>query len=302
MNQSAHLIGCIGCMDPKLQEVVDGDGLRPLLEALRDEGPPRAGLAPTPARRAHALVSRKEQMFAALRSASAVIAPSRFLRSMFEAQGFPAGAIRHLPYGLDLTRLQSMPASRKRGRRRADPLTVGYVGSISRHKGVHLAIQAVLASGRDDVRLSIHGGLDSHPDYSEELKALAAGDPRIAFRGRFESNELGGVLAQLDVLAVPSLWYENTPFSMLEALHFGLPVLASDLGGLAEVVQHEKNGLLFKAGDVAALAAHIGRLAADRSLLQSLAAGAHVPDVAVDVGALSQLYAELVPTRAGARS
>jgi glycosyltransferase involved in cell wall biosynthesis len=294
--------GCIGCMDPKLQEQVDGDGLRPLLEALRDEGPPRAGLAPTPARRAHALVSRKEQMFAALRSASAVIAPSRFLRSMFEAQGFPAGAIRHLPYGLDLTRLQSMPASRKRGRRRADPLTVGYVGSISRHKGVHLAIQAVLASGRDDVRLSVHGGLDSHPDYSEELKALAAGDPRIAFRGRFESDELGGVLAQIDVLAVPSLWYENTPFSMLEALHFGLPVLASDLGGLAEVVQHEKNGLLFKAGDVAALAAHIRRLAEDRSLLQSLARGAHVPDVAVDVGALSQLYAELVPTRAGAKS
>jgi glycosyltransferase involved in cell wall biosynthesis len=63
---------------------------------------------------------------------------------------------------------------------------------------------------------------------------------------------------------VPSLWYENTPFSALEALQVGLPVVGSDLGGIAEIVQHEHNGLLFPAGDAAALAATIERVLASR--------------------------------------
>jgi glycosyltransferase involved in cell wall biosynthesis len=287
--------GCIECIDPALGAEFGRSGLRPQIEALAASAPPRAGLLPTVARRAHALVARKAQMFAALRTAAAVIAPSRFLRSVFEAQGFPAGVIRHLPYGLDLSRLQSAPAERKRGRRRGDTLRVGYVGSISRHKGVHVLIAAVRKCEHDDLRLLVHGGLESHPDYSDELRALAAGDPRIEFRGRFEPHELGRVLAELDLVAVPSLWYENTPFSMLEALHFGLPVVASDLGGIAEIVQHGRNGLLFPAGDVVGLARHFARLAGDRGELQSLTAGARVADVDVDVGALARLYAELAP-------
>jgi glycosyltransferase involved in cell wall biosynthesis len=292
--------GCIGCVAPALDDELRRSGLRPQIEALAAAAPPRAGLQPTVARRAHALVVRKEQMFAALRAASAVIAPSRFLRSVFEAQGFPAGQIRHLPYGLDLTRLQSAAAERKRGRRRGDTLHVGYVGSISHHKGVHVLIAAVRRSERADLRLRVHGGLESHPDYSAELRALAGDDPRIEFRGRFEPRDLGNVLGQLDLIVVPLLWYENTPFSMLEALWFGLPVVASDLGGIAEIVQHGRNGLLFPAGDVDALAAHLVRLAGDRDELRSLGGGARVPDVEVDVGALLQLYARLLPrARAG---
>src|SRR5262249_46069972 len=85
--------GCIECIDPALDAEFGRSGLRPQIEALATSAPPRAGLLPTVARRAHALVARKAQLFAALRTAAAVIAPSRFLRSIFEAQGFPAGVI-----------------------------------------------------------------------------------------------------------------------------------------------------------------------------------------------------------------
>lgn len=284
--------GCIGCIDPQLATAVERDGLRPHLATIAASPPPPAGTAPTPARRAHALVARKPAMFAELEQAAAVIAPSRFLLRTFEAQGFPPGRIRHLPYGLDPSRGAQRPATAPP--RRDALLHVGYLGSISRHKGVHVAIAAVLGLDRDDVRLHLHGGLDSHPDYAAELQALAAGDPRIEFHGRFEPTELGDVLATLDCVTVPSLWYENTPFSMLEALAFGLPVLASDLGGIAEIVQHEVNGLLFPAGDESRLGGAIARLAEDRALLRQLAVGANVADVSEDVAWLEQLYRELV--------
>lgn len=281
--------GCVGCMDPALQQAVDELALRPHLEALADLPPPAAGLAVEPARRAHALVARKPRMFQLLAGVAAVVAPSRFMRETFEAQGFPKGVIRHMPYGLDVGRFGDVrvPEQRRRG-----PLRVGYVGSMSRHKGVHLLIEAVRGLAQD-VRLELHGGLESHPEYSEELQRLAAGDDRIAFRGRFEPGDLGRVLHGLDVLAVPSLWHENTPFSVLEALHFRTPVVASDIGGIREIVQHERNGLLFPMGDVAALAACLGRLVDDAELVRRLAAGAAVPPIEQNLDQLEQLYREV---------
>lgn len=285
-------LGCIGCIDAQLAEIVEADGLRPFLATMATVPTPAGDLTPSVARRAHALVARKPTLFAELAQASAVIAPSRFLRDRFEAQGFPRGRIRHLPYGLDSSRGAVRPAQPPDRDRTA--LHVGFIGSLSRHKGVHVAIAAVRALPRQDVHLHVHGSLDSHPDYTAELRRLAADDPRIEFHGRFEPQELGRVLASLDCLAVPSLWYENTPFSVLEALAFGLPVLASNLGGIAEIVQHEHNGLLFAAGAAPELGAAIARLADDRALLQRLCAGAAVPDVAQDVDWLVDLYHEVV--------
>jgi len=96
---------------------------------------------------------------------------------------------------------------------------------------------------------------------------------------------------------VPSLWYENTPFSMLEALNFGLPVIASDVGGISEIVEHELNGLLFLPGDVSSLSDQVVRLAGDRELLRRLAEGVEVADVRDDVMALVGIYQELVEAK-----
>jgi glycosyltransferase involved in cell wall biosynthesis len=70
------------------------------------------------------------------------------------------------------------------------------------------------------------------------------------------------VFADMDVLVVPSTWYENTPFVVLEAFAAGVPVIASDLGGLGEIVS-EQNGLLFAAGDPRALRRRIEQVAGD---------------------------------------
>jgi len=73
----------------------------------------------------------------------------------------------------------------------------------------------------------------------------------------------------MDVLVVPSTWYENTPFVVLEAFAAGVPVIAADLGGLGEIVD-EKNGLLFAAGDPAALRRRIEQVAGDPGWFERL--------------------------------
>jgi glycosyltransferase involved in cell wall biosynthesis len=76
---------------------------------------------------------------------------------------------------------------------------------------------------------------------------------------------------------VPSIWYENSPYSILEAFAHGLPVIATDLGGMAELVRHEESGLLFRRGDAASLAQQLARLLREPSLLGLLRSG--VPPV-----------------------
>jgi glycosyltransferase involved in cell wall biosynthesis len=175
-------------------------------------------------------------------------------------------------------------------------LDVGYVGSISRHKGVHVLLEAMRRLDTRDVRLHIHGSRASQPGYSEAL-VDGIDDPRVTFHGAFAPAELGRVLAGLDVLVVPSLWYENTPFSVLEALHAGVPVVASDLGGIAEIVVPGQSGMLFPAGDAAALAAVLARIAADPQRELALQP-TRPPDIAENVVRLREIYDDLVTARA----
>ena len=64
-------------------------------------------------------------------------------------------------------------------------------------------------------------------------------------------------LSRIDVLVVPSIWYENAPLVVYSALAAGVPVVATDLGGLSETIVHGRNGLLFEPGNPAALAAEL---------------------------------------------
>ncbi|MBL9077496.1 MAG: glycosyltransferase [Planctomycetes bacterium] len=281
--------GCIACVDERLGAAV--------AERRIEADVRRIGARPTPAgnqgasavRQAHALLGRKEHLMALLARADRVLAPSRFLAGVYRDHGLPEHKLVHLPYGLAPDRFVDMPPKKPvPGRPRLD---IGYVGSISRHKGVHVLLDAMRRLGRDDVHLHVHGSRDSQPGFSEAL-VDGIDDPRVTFHGAFAPRELGGVLAALDVLVVPSLWYENTPFSVLEALHAGVPVVASDLGGIREIVVPGRSGMLFPAGDAAALAAVLDRIAADPAHELALAPP-RPPSIDDNLAQLRALYAEL---------
>ncbi len=281
--------GCVPCIDPGLDARMAAAPLQRGLRALGAQPTPAGNQGPSIARRAHALLGRKERLLALLARADRIVAPSRFIASLHERHGIPAAQIVHLPYGLDPERFADMPPRKPvPGRPHVD---VGFIGSISRHKGVNVLLDALRRAPHGDLRVHIYGHRESQPGYSE---ALIDGitDPRVVYHGPFAPRELGRVLASLDLLVVPSLWYENTPFAILEALHAGVPVIASDLGGISEVVRDGENGRLFPAGDAEALGTLLARIAADpeRELAFTLNDPPHID---ANVDALLALYADL---------
>ena len=102
-------------------------------------------------------------------------------------------------------------------------------------------------------------------------------------------------MAQVDGVVVPSLWYETFSLIAHEAFAAGLPVIASDLGALAEVVRDGVDGLLVPPGDVAAWRAALQRLIDDPHLLSNLRANV-VPPMTLEehVDRLESLYTQLV--------
>jgi glycosyltransferase involved in cell wall biosynthesis len=230
---------------------------------------------------------RFERHRADLSAAHVVISPSRFLARTFAAAGFrPEREFEILKAGYPGPRLPP---------RRRDPtraLRVGYVGGIYFSKGVHVLVRAFRHLRGDPVELAIHGHLDWFPEYVAELRREAAGSP-VLFLGPFAPEAVDQVLSGLDLLVVPSVWYENMPITIHEAHRHGIPVVVTKLGGMAEAVEHGVTGLTFPRGDELALAKAIRALARDAELYDRLARSR--PDVETVehvVDRLEQLYAD----------
>ena len=107
-------------------------------------------------------------------------------------------------------------------------------------------------------------------DYVGQLNRLANGDSRIEFAGAFHSSELPQVFSTMDVLIIPSIWYENYPFTIVESLASEVPVIASELGEMKERVINDFNGFTFAPGDSAALAEVMQKIVDNPEILNPL--------------------------------
>ena len=130
--------------------------------------------------------------------------------------------------------------------------------------------------------------------YSETLSDLADGMSNIQFMGTYSHDQSAGIFASIDVLVVPSLWYDF-PLVIREAFASDTPVIATNLGGMAEAVEHEVNGLLFERDDAEDLARQLGRIVNEPKLLEQLRAGLPpVKSIAEEVGELQTIYYSLM--------
>jgi glycosyltransferase involved in cell wall biosynthesis len=180
------------------------------------------------------------------------VAPSPALAREFVALGLPAERLVVSDYG--------MPARRQTPRPPRDqPLRIGFVGTLVWHKGAHILLEAarLLPPGRFTVQL--FGSTTTFPDYTAELKDMAAGLP-VTFAGSFSPDQSPEIYSQMDVLAVPSLWPENSPLVIHEAFMAGVPVVAARMGGIVDLVTDQVNGVLYDAVSPAALAAALRQL------------------------------------------
>jgi glycosyltransferase involved in cell wall biosynthesis len=217
-----------------------------------------------------AVAARQEALGARLRSAAAVLAPTRFVAAQVAAgTGFPLDAIRLSRYG--------MPPITRVGRAPGVTLRLAFIGQLAPHKGVHLAIAAVRALAGRPLTLDLHGPLAPYPEYVARLKTLAGDDPRITFRGPYRREQLPDVFAATDVVVVPSTWHEVAAIVIQEAQAAGVPVLASTLGGSPELIRDGVDGLLFDPVDADGLTRQIARLLDEPDLRERLALAAPHP-------------------------
>jgi glycosyltransferase involved in cell wall biosynthesis len=257
-------------------------------------------------------LERRERMAAVRRAAfarvDAFVSPSRFLAQWLE-DAFRTEdhvpRVVHQPNGVDTRRLAALPRVDTRTGTDAAKGTVrlGFVGGLTKHKGAHLLLEAWARLGdreRERLPLVIHGD-SSDRAYVERVRARAR-ELGATCAGAFESTDLVRVFGSIDVLVVPSLWYENFPTVIREAFAAGRPVVASDLGALPESVRDGVDGLLFRPDDADDLARVLRRLINEAGLVERLAAGApRVLTIGEQADAVERLHAELVAERPRAR-
>jgi glycosyltransferase involved in cell wall biosynthesis len=150
----------------------------------------------------------------------------------------------------------------------APGLELLYAGRISSEKGVESLIEAMAAlqaeRASDPVNLRLAGtGSTAFIEALKQRVRSAGLDGRVRFLGQVPGEEMPALMRSAHILVVPSIWAEPFARVVLEGMAGGLVVVAARTGGTAEIIEHDRNGLLYPPGDAAALCAAIRRLAAD---------------------------------------
>lgn len=230
---------------------------------------PLTGLPPAPLLNRALYSYRFSTMKSALRKADAFVMGSRFIHQSYLDLGYlrPEDKAFVIPYGIDLP-----PRSERPSRQPGGPLRFGIIGSILPHKGIHIAAAAFAGIDPARATLMVWGDPEIDPVYTREIEALK-GAGAVDLRGRFEEEKKPEIFAEIDALIIPSLGLESFGLVAREAMHHGVPVLASDRGALPEIFEGtEDYGALFNPEDPASLRAWIERLIADPEQLDRWAA------------------------------
>jgi glycosyltransferase involved in cell wall biosynthesis len=227
------------------------------------------------------------------RHAAAVIAPSQYLARVFQRE-WPWLIPQIVPHGIvpwTQNRKQYTPHS---------PLVFAHAGSLVHHKGVHVLIEAFRGVQSVTARLKIYG---AGPDEAE-LRALAAGDSRVEFGGVYDNSNASQVFASVDVVVAPSLWSENRPFVVWEALAAGIPVIVSAAGGMPEAVAPGVTGLIVAPGNVAALRMTLQGIVDQPEQINAFKAAiraAAIPTLTDEVDAYERIYRKVLDRQAPER-
>jgi glycosyltransferase involved in cell wall biosynthesis len=229
------------------------------------------------------------------------IAPSNFLAERYVAWGIPREKILVEEHGrLPLQRIQEPDEERPRNR-------IGFFGQITPFKGVHVLLRAMrllcaeaslakqwprtdltfgtsltaslaVESDTPDIEphLYLHGtNLEQQGgSFQNEVRELLQATKRnVTFVGRYSHANLPTIMANIDWVVVPSIWWENSPLVIQEAFAYGRPVICSDIGGMAEKVIHGETGLHFRVHDEESLARTIKEAVSSPGLWDRLRQG-----------------------------
>jgi glycosyltransferase involved in cell wall biosynthesis len=169
-----------------------------------------------------------------------VIAPSEFMASRIRHEGIEVHEV--------LRNFVPDPGyAPGQNEREADTLV--YLGLLERHKGVHVLVDAFCSSSsKHGFKLWIIG--DGSLKEELRLKVKKAGmNERVIITGYLEKEKVEHIQKKAAAQIVPSIWYENSPLTVLEAFSVGVPVISSDIGGLSEVALKNAGSETFSPGN-----------------------------------------------------
>ena len=275
----------------------DGQMIRTFDDELCEEASPRRCHECFPDISPQTFYLRQRFIRAHLDLVDLFVAPSKFLLERYVQWGIPREKIVFEENGSTAAR----PLPTKQEQEKATPRPrLGFFGQLTQYKGAHVLLEAMrrLADEGIDVELALHGSnLELQTQgYRHELELLLAEtEGNVHMLGAYTREQLPGLMANVDWVVVPSIWWENSPLVIQEAFLHGRPVICSDIGGMAEKVVDGVNGLHFRARDSADLAATIRRAVTTPGLRAKLRRGIPKPHTMdVHVAVLTRLYEDLL--------
>ena len=190
------------------------------------------------------------------------IYPSEFIRDRFESWGLDKSRGMVLENVLD-RRAETSLIENPRENSEFELRKFAFFGQATGFKGINVLIKAAAAAKTrtSDFVVYIYGATRERVEqFFPELKpTIEALGPTILFAGRYASADVYRLMSRCDWIVVPSIWWENSPVVIQEALAVNVPLIVSDIGGMAEKVRPNLDGLHFRAGDYVDLADKIVR-------------------------------------------
>ncbi|MGR3912716.1 MAG: glycosyltransferase [Candidatus Rhabdochlamydia sp.] len=227
------------------------------------------------------------------------IAPSHYLKDRFIKDfNLPESKVIYLDYGFHQKRLEG------RKREKEDAFVFGYIGTHKQAKGIFHLIEG-FSKLQGKVRLKIWGSAlepftRSLKSYVKELGEEV--EAKIEWMGGYRNEQIvEDVFNHVDAIVVPSIWGENSPLVIHEALEAKVPVITADYGGMKEYIHHEINGLLFTHRDSTSLSVQMKRLIENPDLsLQLIQRGyiqsvdGHIPSIEEHTQQIIDLYQQVI--------
>ena len=206
-----------------------------------------------------------------------IVAVCNWVRDVLIRNGVPAEKITLCRQGIEFgdgrSKMENgapgaLPARFTRER----PLRLIYLGRLDPNKGVHVLIDALRLDLSLPVTLDIYGRPQGEGGaaYADRLQKLAMSGNRVEFKASVSSEEVISIMRRYDAVVVPSQWLETGPLVVLEAFAAGVPVVASDLGGIAELITNGVNGFLVNPSNAERWYQTLKQLCADTSALRTL--------------------------------
>jgi glycosyltransferase involved in cell wall biosynthesis len=184
------------------------------------------------------------------------ICPSMFSLRKHAEHGIPQDRLLHIRNFINLATFEPQYE---------DGRYALFVGRLSKEKGISTLLTAV---EHLDVPVRIVGDGPLKAEYERYVAERRMN--HVTFEGYKSGDDLKQLYENAAFLVIPSEWYENAPMTILEAYAYGKPVIGSRVGGIPEMIDDEKTGMLFEMGDAGRLAEYIGNLWSNKSLCRQM--------------------------------